>query len=180
MNIYFELFTTFAKVACGTFGGGYAMLPMLKREVVNKKKWATEEEIMDYYAIGQCTPGIIAVNVSTFIGYKQKGVIGAIFSTLGMIAPSIIIILTLAAFISKLAKLEIVQHIFAGIRIAVCASVSVTLFNLLKKGICDVLTAIIAISVFLVAVFLSISPVWSVVIAATLGIIFKGKAGESK
>ena len=92
MKELFKLFLTFAKVGCFTFGGGYAMLPLLQKEVVEKNNWATEEELMDYFAIGQCTPGIIAVNTSTFIGYKRKGIIGGIAATLGMVFPSIIII----------------------------------------------------------------------------------------
>ena len=82
-----DLFVTFAKMGLFTFGGGYAMLPLLEREVVDNKKWATKEEIKDYYAVGQCTPGIIAVNVSTFVGYYQKGIVGGIIATLGVVFP---------------------------------------------------------------------------------------------
>ena len=96
MKEYWELFYSFAKIGAFTFGGGYAMLPLIQREVVEKKHWATEEEIMDYYAVGQCTPGIIAVNTATFIGYYKKGIIGGIFATLGVIFPSIVIILLIA------------------------------------------------------------------------------------
>ena len=86
------LFLTFAKVGVMTFGGGYAMLPILQREVVENKGWATDEELTDYFAIGQCTPGVIAVNTATFIGYRYKGLAGGILATLGVISPSIIII----------------------------------------------------------------------------------------
>ena len=92
MNQYLDLFLTFAKVGVMTFGGGYAMLPILQREVVERKGWATEEELMDYFAIGQCTPGIIAVNTATFIGQKLNGVFGGIFATLGFVFPSLVII----------------------------------------------------------------------------------------
>ena len=101
MNIYLDLFLTFAKMGVMTFGGGYAMLPILQKEVVQKKKWASDEEIMDYFAIGQCTPGIIAVNTATFIGYKVKGVVGAIVSTLGVVCPSVIIITLIAACLTN-------------------------------------------------------------------------------
>ena len=84
MSIYPDLFVTFAKVGVMTFGGGYAMLPILQREVVDNKGWATEEELMDYFAIGQCTPGVIAVNTATFIGQKQRGIAGGILATLGV------------------------------------------------------------------------------------------------
>ena len=97
MNVLIHLFMAFARIGAFTFGGGYAMLPMLQKEVVEKYHWATEDEIMDYYAIGQCTPGIIAVNTATFVGYKTAGIPGADLATLGMITPSIIIITVIAA-----------------------------------------------------------------------------------
>ena len=110
MKEYWELFYSFAKIGAFTFGGGYAMLPLIQREVVEKKHWATEEEIMDYYAVGQCTPGIIAVNTATFIGYYKKGIIGGIFATLGVIFPSIVIILLIASLLQNFSDLAIVQH----------------------------------------------------------------------
>ena len=123
LNPYLDLFLTFAQIGVCTFGGGYAMLPILQREVVEKRGWATEDELMDYYAIGQCTPGVIAVNTSTFIGYRLRGVPGAITATAGMVFPSLVIITIIAAFIQQFAHLAVVQHAFAGIRIAVCALV---------------------------------------------------------
>ena len=119
MNIFADMFVTFAKVGVMTFGGGYAMLPILQREVVEKKGWATEEELVDYFAIGQCTPGIIAVNTATFIGQKNKGVLGGIISTLGLVFPSLIIISLLAGVIYAFSHLVWVQHAFGGIRICV-------------------------------------------------------------
>ena len=119
MNPYLDLYLTFARIGVCTFGGGYAMLPILQREVVENRHWATEDELMDYYAIGQCTPGVIAVNTSTFIGYKTHGILGGIAATAGMITPSLIIITIIAAFIQQFAHLAVVQHAFAGIRIAV-------------------------------------------------------------
>ena len=112
-----DLFVTFFKIGICTFGGGYAMLPILQREVVEKKSWAMEEELMDYYAIGQCTPGIIAVNVATFIGQKFMGTLGGIFATLGVIAPSLVIISLLAGVIEAFSHIVWVQHAFGGIRI---------------------------------------------------------------
>ena len=102
MNLYADLFVTFARMGVMTFGGGYAMLPILQREVVQKKKWATDEEIMDYFAIGQCTPGIIAVNTATFIGYKERGIGGGIIATLGLVTPSVIVIIIIARFLNNL------------------------------------------------------------------------------
>ena len=137
MKELFDLFLTFARVGGLTFGGGYAMLPMLQKEVVEKRHWATEEEIMDYYALGQCTPGIIAINVATFIGYKNRGVLGAIFSTAGMVFPSLIIITIIAAFLQNFAELPLVKNAFAGIRICVGVLVLNAVKTLWKKGVLD-------------------------------------------
>lgn len=133
MNIYLDLFLTFAKVGVCTFGGGYAMLPILQREVVEKKKWATEEELTDYFAIGQCTPGIIAVNTATFIGHKYKGILGGILATLGVVFPSLIIITIIAAFLQNFASYPVVAHALAGINAAVVALIAVSVFKLGKS-----------------------------------------------
>src|SRR5574344_1761003 len=125
----FALFLTFAKVGVMPFGGGYAMLPILQREVVETKGWATEEELADYFAIGQCTPGVIAVNTATFIGQKYKGIWGGIMATLGVVFPSLVIITVLAGIITSFSHLAWVQHAFAGIRVCVC----VLIFNAVLK-----------------------------------------------
>ena len=121
MNIYLDLFLTFAKVGVCTFGGGYAMLPILQREVVEKKGWATDEELTDYFAVGQCTPGIIAVNTATFIGYKHKGIPGGVLTTLGVVFPSLVIITAIAAFLSNFADIPVVQHALAAMRATTAA-----------------------------------------------------------
>ena len=110
-----RLFGTFAKVGVMTFGGGYAMLPILQREIVEDRHWATEEELMDYYAVGQCTPGIIAVNTATFIGQKKAGIAGGIMATLGVVFPSIVIIFLIASVLTHFADAPVVRHAFAGI-----------------------------------------------------------------
>ena len=120
MKELLDMFLMFARIGGFTFGGGYAMLPILQKEVVEQKHWATEEELMDYYAIGQCTPGIIAINTATFIGYKIKGLPGAIVATLGVIAPSLVIITIIAAFISNFMELDFIASAFNGIRACVC------------------------------------------------------------
>ena len=112
------LFFTFFKIGLFTFGGGYAMLPLLQREIVEKKKWATEEEMLDYFAVGQCTPGVIAVNTATFVGFKEKKLSGAVFATLGIVSPSLVIITIIAALLSNFAHIAAVQNAFAGIRVA--------------------------------------------------------------
>lgn len=171
MPSYLELFFTFVRMGMCTFGGGYAMLPILQREVVEKHGWATEDELMDYYAIGQCTPGVIAVNTATFIGYKTRGVAGAIFATAGIIFPSLVIIIAIAAFIQQFAHLPVVQHAFSGIRIAVCALVLQTVWKMAKKGVVDVPTAAILLLTFVAVAFLNVSPVVMVVVSATAGIL---------
>ena len=171
MHPYLDLFFTFARIGACTFGGGYAMLPILQREIVDKRGWATEDELMDYYAIGQCTPGVIAVNTSTFIGNKTHGLPGAVAATAGMISPSLVIIIIIAAFIQQFAHLEIVQNAFAGIRIAVCALVLQSVWKMAKKGVVDVPTAVILVITFIAVAFLGISPVTMVVVAAAAGIL---------
>lgn len=167
----FKLFLTFAKVGCFTFGGGYAMLPLLQKEVVEKNNWATEEELMDYFAIGQCTPGIIAVNTSTFIGYKRKGIIGGIAATLGMVFPSIIIITIIAAFIRSFAELEIVGHALNGIKAGVCALILDAVIKLTKKSIIDKYTLTLFVAVFFIALLTDISTVILIVLSGVLGVV---------
>ena len=133
MHILPDLFLTFAKVGVMTFGGGMAMLPILQREVVERKNWATEDELGDYYAIGQCTPGIIAVNTATFVGQKQGGIAGGIVATLGMVFPSLVIITALAGLIAAFSHLAWVQHAFAGIRVCVCVLIFNTVLKLAKQ-----------------------------------------------
>ncbi len=168
-----QLFVTFAIVGVTTFGGGYAMLPALQREVVDKRKWASDEEVMDWYAIGQCTPGVIAVNTATFVGQKQAGVIGGIFATLGVVFPSLVIITVIAAFIQNFAHLAAVQKAFAGIRVCVCVLILNAVVKLWKKSVVDWKTLVIFAAVFAGSVFLSVSPVVYVVIAALAGIAVK-------
>ena len=168
-----QLFVTFAIVGVTTFGGGYAMLPALQREVVDKRKWASDEEVMDWYAIGQCTPGVIAVNTATFVGQKQAGVIGGIFATLGVVFPSLVIITIIAAFIQNFAHLAAVQKAFAGIRVCVCVLILNAVVKLWKKSVVDWKTLVIFAAVFAGSVFLSVSPVVYVVISALAGIVVK-------
>ena len=170
MNILVDLFVTFAKVGVMTFGGGYAMLPILQREVVDNKGWATEEELMDYFAIGQCTPGIIAVNTATFIGQKCRGTIGGILATLGVVFPSLIIISLLAGVITAFSHLAWVRHAFGGIRICVCVLILSAVVKLYKKAVVDKATLAIFVVVALGSYFSALSPVVFVLLAAAMGI----------
>lgn len=180
MNILLKLFLTFAKIGGLTFGGGYAMLPILQREVVEKYGWATEEELMDYYAIGQCTPGIIAVNVATFIGQKQKGIIGGIVATAGVNFPSLIIISLLAGVIEAFSHVTAVQHAFAGISICVCILILNAVVKLYQKAVIDKLTLAIFVVVIAGSYFTSVSPIVFVVSSAVIGLIVKNMGGKKK
>ena len=180
MNTYLDLFFTFAKVGVMTFGGGYAMLPILQREIVDKKGWATEEELMDYFAIGQCTPGIIAVNTATFIGQKLRGIPGGIVTSLGVVFPSLIIISLLAGVIEAFSHLVWVQNAFGGIRVCVCVLILNAVTKLYKKAVVDKLTFVIFLLVALGSFLLDLSPVIFVVLAAMAGILLKNLGGEKK
>lgn len=177
------LFFTFAKVGVMTFGGGYAMLPILQREVVENKGWATEEELADYFAIGQCTPGVIAVNTATFIGRKQSGIAGGIAATLGIVFPSLVIISLLAGVITQFSELTWVKNAFAGIRVCVCVLIFNAVWKLGQKSIVDWWTAGIFTLVAAGAILTKISPVAFVLFAAVCGIVLqtlskKGGAGQ--
>lgn len=169
---YADLFLTFARIGGLTFGGGYAMLPMLEKEVVNNKKWATQEELLDYFAVAQCTPGIIAVNVATFIGQKRKGLLGAITATLGVVVPSFLIILILAAFIKNFSDNVYVGHALAGIRVAVSVLVFNAVIKLWKSGVKGVLGVVVFSAVFLASLIFSLSPIIIVIAAITLGLLY--------
>lgn len=172
MKLLFDLFLTFIRIGGLTFGGGYAMLPMLQKEVVDKKKWASEEELMDYYAIGQCTPGVIAVNTATFIGYKISGILGAVFATFGVIFPSLIIITVIALFLQNFAHLSVVQHAFSGITVCVCVLILSAVIRLGKKSITDAAGIFIFLLVFILSIIFDLSPVILVIIAGFLGVLF--------
>ena len=170
MKELIKMFLTFARIGGLTFGGGYAMLPMLQREVVEKHKWATEEELMDYYAIGQCTPGVIAVNTATFVGRSQRGIPGAIFATAGVVFPSFVIICIIAALLSNFADIAAVKYAFAGIRVCVCVLIFNSVVKLFKKSVVDIISGIIFLGVLLVSVLFDITPIIIVPIAAVVGI----------
>ena len=168
-----KLYAAFFKIGILTFGGGCAMLPMIEREIVVKHQWATMEEIMDYFAISQCTPGVIAVNTATFIGYKNKGVLGGIVATLGVITPSIIIISLIASVLQTFYDNRYVKAAFQGIGVAVCAVLVQAVIKIGKSGIIDVFTAIIAVVSFLVAAFLGVPTIAIIITAGIVGVIYK-------
>lgn len=173
MKEIIRLFLVFSKIGAVTFGGGYAMLPILQREVVEKRGWATEEELLDYYAVGQCTPGVIAVNTATFIGHKNKGLLGAVSATLGVVFPSIVIITVLAAFISNFAEYSVVRYAMSGIRACVCALVISAVCTLWKKAIVDKFALVVFALSLIVAVFEAVPTAIVVIVAGVLGYVFR-------
>lgn len=192
MNLLLELYWTFVKIGCVTFGGGYAMLPILERELVDKRHWTTMDDLRDYFSIGQCTPGIIALNVSTFIGEKRGGVKGALVATVGFLTGPIIIILIIAMFLQNFATLPVVQHAFAGIRVCVCVLILQAVLRLWKKSVVDPFTLGLYIAVFALSVLSNVMPfkipaAILVILSGIVGIIAanrkntaSGKAGANK
>ena len=174
MNQLLELYWTFVKIGCVTFGGGYAMLPILERELVDKRQWTTMDDLRDYFSIGQCTPGIIALNVSTFIGEKRAGVRGAVAATVGFLTGPILIILAIAMFLKNYASLPAVQHAFAGIRVCVCVLILQAVMRLWKKSVVDPFTLGLYIAVFVLNVSSAFLPVK---IPAAVLVILSGCAG---
>ena len=193
---YVSLFFTFAKIGVCTFGGGYAMLPILQRELVDNKGWATEEELADYYAVGQCTPGVIAVNTATFVGYNRMGWLGGVVATLGVVFPCLVIIMAIAAFLSNFMHLDVVVHAFNGVRAGVVALILSSVLKLLNTSLVDWKTRIIYVVVLLagaVGVWAPMpggalgqvlgalcSPVFLVVVSGLVGLAIYGKKGGEK
>ena len=180
MKEILKLFLTFAKIGAVTFGGGYAMLPILQRDIVNKNGWATDEELNDYFAIGQCTPGIIAVNTATFVGYKRKGVLGGIAATLGVVFPSVVIISIIAAFITNYADIPAVKYAFNGIRVCVCVLILNAIRKLAKTALVDKWTWGIFAVTFILSLLLDISAAILVIAAGFAGFLIKKLAKGGK
>lgn len=178
----FTIYFAFFKVGAFTFGGGLAMMPMLQKELIEKKQWLTEEELIDYYAVGQSTPGIIAVNVATFVGYKRSGILGGIFGTLGIISPSLIIIMILANLINSISDYPIVQKALTGINVAVAALLTSVIINFAKKTIKNVWNAIFMLISFLLIFALKVPSFIVILFGLATGIIltFIHKKKETK
>ena len=179
-NIYAQLFLTFAKIGSFTFGGGIAMLPMLSTELVEKRKWITDDELLDYYAVGQSTPGIIAVNVATFSGYKKGGVFGGICATLGMIFPSVLIISILATLINSIDQFPLVQSALKGINVAVCALLCDASITFSKKSVKNIFGFILLVISFLLIFVFNVGTIWIILGSCILGILIAGFRGDFK
>lgn len=185
MKEILELYIAFFKIGCVNFGGGYAMLPLLEKDLVTKRGWTTMDHLRDYFAIGQCTPGIIALNVSTFIGYNKKKLPGALAATCGFLTGPIIIILVIAAFLTGFADQEIVQHAFAGIRVCVCVLIVQAVLRLWNKSVIDVTSFLVFLVIFLLNISSRFLP-WSVpaavlvIAAGVFGVLFGRTDAEKK
>lgn len=176
-----QLYLAFLRIGGLTFGGGLTMLPMLKYELVEKKNWVSEDELLDCYAIGQCTPGIIAVNTATFVGYKKGGVAGGIAATAGMVTPSLVIITLLASFLQSFMDNVWLQHVFMGVRGIVCALMLNTVVNLARKSLTDVFSCVICGVVLVICLLTKIPTILIVVVSAVVGIVtefIRGKSGR--
>lgn len=169
MNIYLKIFTCFAKIGAFTIGGGYAMIPIIQKEVVDKNKWITEEDFLDILAISQSAPGILAVNISIFLGYRLKGIKGSIVATLGSALPSFAIILLIAMFFAGYQENPTVVSIFKGIRPVVVSLIAVPMINMAKKARLNIYTGMLAAATALLIVFLNVSPLY---ILLVVGVIF--------
>lgn len=181
MKILWDLYSAWFRMGLFTFGGGYAMLPMIQKEAIEKYHWATEDEIMDYYALGQVTPGIIAVNTATFVGYKVNGVSGGIAATLGVISPSLIIITIIAGLISNFSDIPLVQHALGGIQIGVCVLLFEAIRKLFTKSVKDITSFIICAAAFVLSYFTSIPTFVLVILAGFTGyamFLMKKQKGE--
>ncbi len=168
----FRLFLTFFKIGLFTFGGGYAMLPLLQDEIVRRNRWASDEELMDYYSVGQCTPGIIAVNVATFIGYKLHGWFGGVMATVAIILPSFIIICLIAAILLRFMHNTWLIHAFAGIRIVVAALIFNTLIDMWRKGVNGIFGYIVFALTLGGLLCLNLSAIWAVIAAGCAGFLY--------
>lgn len=173
MNIYGDIFLTFARVGGLTFGGGYSMLPILEREVVQSRGWVREEELLDFYAISQVLPGMIAINTAIFIGNKMKGRAGGILAALGVAFPSLVIITLIAAFISGFMDLPMLQHAFAGVRACVFVLILNAIIRLFRGAVVDWFSLMLCGLIFLLSVLTDINPVLFVLGAAALGLAWR-------
>lgn len=187
MKMYKQLVITFFKIGLLTIGGGYAMLPMMQKELIDRKGWVSEKELLDYYAIGQSTPGIIAINTATFVGYKQKGVWGGLLATLGMVLPSWISIVGILMLLSNFSENIYVQKAFHGIRVVVVVLIIDAVIEMSKKVVKKRIDVILLLIAFVLVVALGIAPPYIILVASVMGVVVTGvsvaslkKASEKK
>ena len=170
MKELWTIYLTFLKIGALMFGGGYSMLPLLNRELVDRRGWTTEEEMLDYFAIAQCTPGIIAINTATFVGHKRRGFLGGLVATLGVITAPILVVLAIVALLMRFWHLPLVQDAFAGIRVAVAALIAAAILRLIRAGVKNWFGLALCIAAFVCVAVFDLSPVWVVLGAAVAGL----------
>ncbi|MDO4572788.1 MAG: chromate transporter [Clostridia bacterium] len=177
MKELWSIYITFFKIGAFMFGGGYSMLPLLNRELVDRRGWTDEEELLDYFAIAQCTPGIIAINTATFVGHKRRGILGGAVATLGVITAPTLVVLVIAAALMRFWHLPAVQNAFAGVRVAVAALIAAAVLRLVKAGVRGWFGVILCLLAFAAVAFFGQSPVLVIVCAAAVGLI-AGRVGK--
>lgn len=180
LKILFELYSIFFKIGAVTFGGGIAMLPILEREIVEKRNWASSEELLDWFAIGQSTPGIIAVNVATFTGYKKAKTLGGIVATAGMVSPSILIITIIALFISNFSDIVWVQKALMGINVSVAAILTHAVIKFAQKSVKNLFGFALFLIAFLLIFVFHVGTIWIILGSSIIGILIAGCRGEFK
>jgi chromate transporter len=168
---YFELFWAFVVIGASTFGGGYAIVPVLERELIKKRGWITMDDVLDFYTIAQITPGIIAVNIATFTGCKRKNIVGGIIATMGLILPGVSLMLLVSLFFKRFAEYPMVRHALAGIRLAVCALILDTSLKLIKGFFKNYKSMIIWIIAFALSAVFAASPVYVILGAGLAGFL---------
>ncbi len=170
MKFYAQLFWSFFKIGCFTFGGGYAMLPLIQQEIIDKRKWITGAEFMELLALAQTSPGPVSVNTSVFVGYKKRGVPGAVTAALGTVLPSFVIILAIAVCFSDFSKYPVVESAFRGMRPAVVALIAAPVYAMVKGM--GWMRTLLAAAVAVIVGFLGTSPVWFLLAGAVGGIVY--------
>lgn len=167
-----DLYLVFFKIGSFTIGGGLAMMPMMQKELIQKRKWITDEELLDYYAVGQSTPGIVAVNVSTFVGYKQFGILGGVIATLGMVTTSLLIIMILAGLINSIDEYPLVKKALAGINVSVAALLTSVIVKFAQKTIKKFIHLIMMLISFVLVYFFKVHSVWIILVTIFIAVIY--------
>ena len=184
MRDYLELFWAFIVIGATAFGGGYAIVPVLDRELIKKRGWITMDEVLDFFTIAQITPGIILVNMATFVGYRRKGIYGGVLATVGIVLPGISLMLLVSLFVKNFAEYPVVQHALAGIRLAVCAVILDTIIRLFKGYLKNHRSVVICVIAFSLSAIFSISPVYVILGAGIVGFLLysprRKTAGEDR
>jgi chromate transporter len=168
---YLELLRAFIIIGATTFGGGYAIVPVIERELIKKRSWITLDEVLDFYTIAQITPGIIAVNIATFVGCRRKGIAGGVAATIGLVLPGVCLMMFVSLFVKHFAEYPLVQHALSGIRLAVCALILDTSIKLFRGFFKNYRAIIISVIAFVLSAVFSVSPVCIIVGAGLAGFL---------